>query len=350
LPFIKQQVVIMPDCHMGYGMPIGGVIACKDVVIPAAVGVDIGCGVLATKTDIQGITTDQVKTIMGKIRERVPVGFHWHEKPVAIPPIANKNLSVCYANYKKAELQVGSLGGGNHFIELQLDPEGYLWFMIHSGSRNLGKQVADHYDKLAREKNKGVVPDKWGLAFFTKDDLEFLLYLDEMHYCVSFAKFNRRTIAGLVMKSIGDIIPDVGYDYTLDVAHNYAQLEHVPGSGWLYVHRKGATEARQGNLGIIPGSQGSASYIVEGLGNDLSFNSCSHGAGRQMGRKQAQRTLNLADEIARLDQLGVVHGIRNQKDLDEATGAYKDIDQVMENQKDLVKIKTKLVPLGVIKG
>jgi tRNA-splicing ligase RtcB (3'-phosphate/5'-hydroxy nucleic acid ligase) len=235
---------------------------------------------------------------------------------------------------------------------LQKGRDGFVWIMIHSGSRNLGFKVAGHYDKLAidlNEKWHSKVPKKWQLAFLPLDSQEGQEYMNEMSYCVDFAHRNRILMMKHVRESIEKICGDVNFDTPIDVAHNYAAMENHFGKNVL-VHRKGATKAYEGQLGLIPGSQGSASYIVEGLGNPDSFKSCSHGAGRRMSRTKAKNELDLATEIKHMNDLGIVHGLRHQKDLDEAMGAYKNIDKVMALQKDLVKIKVKLMPLAVIKG
>lgn len=353
LPFVMHHVSIMPDCHSGYGMPIGGVIACDRVVIPNAVGVDIGCGVLATKTHLRDLSIDQVKQIIAGIRERVPVGPVWHKEPAGPLPDMIVSLPVVEAQVVNARLQLGTLGGGNHFIEIQRDDQGFIWFMIHSGSRNLGKRVADYYNKVAKVLNGrwfSSVPKEWDLAFLPVEDPLCKLYMEEMKYCVEFAQRNREVMASLVKQAFSDIVGGtIKYARPINIAHNYAAWENVRGKN-LIVHRKGATSARAGQLGIVPGSQGSASYIVEGLGNPKSFNSCSHGAGRKLGRNQAKKTLDLNAEIEGLDRQGIVHGIRTEADLDEAPGAYKDIDEVMANQADLVEIVTRLTPLGVVKG
>jgi tRNA-splicing ligase RtcB len=240
--------------------------------------------------------------------------------------------------------------------------------MIHSGSRNLGKQVADYYNKLAIELNTkwySSVPKEWELAFLPIDSDEGQAYLREMQYCVDFALVNRQ----LMMRRILCIFEDVvynkidldiistrssvydtsHYEPIINIAHNYAKIENHFGHN-VMVHRKGATLASVNTMGIIPGSQGTKSYICTGLGNPESFNSCSHGAGRRMGRKEAERNLNLQEEIKKLDDQGILHAIRGKKDLDEASGAYKDIGEVMKNQSDLVEILVELTPLGVIKG
>jgi len=257
--------------------------------------------------------------------------------------------------YRKAFSTLSSLGAGNHFCEIQKGSDGHIWIMIHSGSRNLGKQVADYYNKLAVELNErwfSKVPKQWELAFLPVDHEEGRNYLREMNYCVDFALANRKLmlmrIITIFSNEFGSKFKNVG-DSIINIAHNYASLENHFGQN-IWVHRKGATKATKGLTGIIPGSQGSSSYIIEGLGNPESFNSCSHGAGRKMGRKQAQRELVLEDEVKILNDKGILHSIRGVKDLDEAPGSYKNIQDVMENQKDLVKIKVELKPLAVIKG
>ncbi|MFO7978639.1 MAG: RtcB family protein, partial [Bacteroidales bacterium] len=267
------------------------------------------------------------------------------EDPQQTPVVARE--------YESATHQVGTLGGGNHFIEVHKGSDGLLWIMVHSGSRNIGKQVADHYNRLAirlNEEWKSPVPRSVQLAYLDVDGDEGRQYLSEMQYCIDFAFASRR----LMMKNILDVFEGTfGSRFRaapmINIAHNYAAAEtHFDTP--VMVHRKGATHAGKGVTGIIPGSQGTKSYIVRGKGNPESFQSCSHGAGRVMGRKQAIRTLNLKEEIKRLDDQGVIHAIRNDRDLDEAASAYKDIGQVMKNQDDLVDILVELQPLAVIKG
>ena len=358
LPFAFRHIAIMPDSHQGYGMPIGGVLATTDVIIPNAVGVDIGCGMCAVKTTLTEIDTETLKKIMGEIRKTIPVGFKHQEKPEGYElmphPLGEngeKDFPIIWKKYENARTQLGTLGGGNHFIEIQKGSDGYIWIMIHSGSRNLGKQVADYYNKIARELNKkwfSSVPEEWELAYLPVDSEEGKAYIREMQYCVDFALANRK----LMMDRIIDIFDEITHcdiEPMINIAHNYAKLENHMGSN-VWIHRKGATLADEKTIGIIPGSQGTKSYIVKGKGNVLSFKSCSHGAGRKMGRNVAIKTLNLEDEIKKLDDQGIIHGIRHQNDLDEASGSYKDIATVMKNQEDLVEILVELQPLGVIKG
>ncbi len=357
LPFAFKHIAIMPDCHPGYGMPIGGVLATNGVVIPNAVGVDIGCGMCALKTSLTEIDTNILKKIMSSIRKSIPLGFDHHNKrqdDVLMPSAKTiiKN-GIVEKEYKAALKQIGTLGGGNHFIEIQKGSDGHIWIMIHSGSRNIGKKVAEHYNRLATKLNQrwhSSIPSKWELAFLPIETQEAKDYMTEMQYCVDFAFANRKLMMENIKEAFIEELTDVFHELDfVNIAHNYAQWENHFNTN-VIVHRKGATSAKEGEIGIIPGSQGTKSYIVKGKGNPQSFNSCSHGAGRIMGRKQAQRELDLETEKAKLDNLGIVHAIRTVQDLDEAPGAYKNIDTVMENQKELIDIMVELTPLAVIKG
>ena len=359
LPFVYHHIALMPDCHAGMGMPIGGVLPTKDVVIPNAVGVDIGCGMRAVKTNVRAemIETEFLrKIIMRGIRERIPLGMDHHEElqdEKYLPEGFDiDKMQVVKNHYVSIHRQVGTLGGGNHFIELQKDQDGWLWIMIHSGSRNLGKQVGDYYNKRAKWFNElyySRVELDIQLPFLPLKTPEFNNYWREMEYCIAFAKCNRNLMMDRIEEVIFDALPDVEFEPAIDIAHNYAAWENHFGHNCI-VHRKGAVRAREGEIGIIPGSMGTSSYIVEGLGNPDSFMSSSHGAGRAMSRTQAINTLNLEEEIKRMDAKGIVHGLRTQHDLDEAASAYKDIDQVIALESDLVKIKVKLEPIAVIKG
>jgi tRNA-splicing ligase RtcB len=332
-------------------MPIGGVIACKDTVIPNAVGVDIGCGMLAVRSSLCEISKDELKAVVDILHETIPVGFNHRKEAQTIPDIPKKAAPISFKQAQAAAYQLGTLGGGNHFIELQQGDDGFVWFMIHSGSRNLGKQVAEHYNKKAIEANaeQNEVPPSWQLAYLEAGTELFDKYICEMQYCLSFAQANRDRMSMEVMAALSQVMKGVTFNDPINIHHNYAALEEHFGEQ-LWVHRKGATSARLGEAGIIPGSQGSASYIMRGKGNTESFQSCSHGAGRKLGRNQAVRTLDLATEQKRLDDMGVLHQLRTAKDLDEAAGAYKDIAEVMAAQSDLVDIVVELRPLAVVKG
>ncbi|MDR1583924.1 MAG: RtcB family protein [Prevotellaceae bacterium] len=358
LPFAFSHVCLMPDTHLGYGMPIGGVLATDNVIIPNAVGVDIGCGMCAVKTNIltDGIERKQFTDVMRGIRERIPLGFDHHKEQQdesLMPQGFNlDNLVVVKRQYLAALKQIGTLGGGNHFIELQKCNEGYLWLMVHSGSRNFGLQVAGYYNKKAQKLNADYfssINPKADLAFLPFNTVEAHKYYKEMQYCTLFAIANRKLMMDRIQNVVSTVFSGVTYEPLINIAHNYVAWEEHFGKKVL-VHRKGATSAKAGETGIIPGSQGTKSYIVEGLGNPESFMSCSHGAGRVMSRTAAVRNLNLEEEKRKLDELGIIHSIRGKSDLEEAASAYKDIAQVMAFQSDLVKIKVELSPLAVIKG
>ena len=365
LPFAFKYIAIMPDGHLGYGMPIGGVLATKGVVIPNAVGVDIGCGMCAVKTSLKNIDREVLKKIMGEIRKVIPVGFKKHKEaqqnPKGLSMKGFVDYSICEINFDNAMLSLGTLGGGNHFIEIQKGNDGHIWIMIHSGSRNLGKQVADYYNKVAKKLNEkwfSSVNPKHDLAFLPLDSDEGKAYLKEMQYCVDYALENRKLMMSRIQNIFanefdgndnGERISLIGFDEIINIAHNYARMENHFGQN-VMIHRKGATLATEKTIGIIPGSQGAKSYIVKGKGNADSFNSCSHGAGRTMSRKKAKEELNLEEEVAKLEEMEVLHTLRSKKNLDEAPACYKDIAVVMENQKDLVEMLVTLEPLAVIKG
>jgi len=357
LPFVFKHIAVMPDAHLGYGMPIGGVMASEEVVIPNAVGVDIGCGMCAVRTSLTAISPEKLKGVLAEIRRTVPLGFkhHQHRQKASLMPqgdVPLAELPVVASQYQSALTQLGTLGGGNHFIEIQKGNDGHVWLMVHSGSRNLGFKVANYYNHLAMELNKrwgSKIPSNWQLAFLPIDSEAGQTYLREMRYCVDFAYANRMMMMERIKDALLAVVPPVFFEPMINIAHNYAAMEEHFAKN-VMVHRKGATRAQEGELGIIPGSQGTPSYIVRGKGNKESFASCSHGAGRKMGRKQAQRQLNLEQEKKRLDDQGIIHALRSAGDLDEAAGAYKDIDEVISNQLDLVEVLVELRPLAVIKG
>jgi tRNA-splicing ligase RtcB len=255
--------------------------------------------------------------------------------------------------YDDARYQLGTLGGGNHFIEIQIDQNDDVWLMIHSGSRNLGYRVAEHYNQWAKEENEknfSQVLPKSDLAFFHRSHDGYDEYLQEMKYCVEFAKRSRfkmmRVLIGELQTIFGD---EVRITQLIDICHNHASMEYHLGKNVL-VHRKGAAGPYGHGLGIIPGSMGSKSYIVRHTGEKMSFDSTSHGAGRPMSRTKAKETLDLQDQIKALDDLGVNHNLRSHADLDEAPGAYKNIDEVMAAQADLCTIEYTLTPVMSFKA
>ncbi len=358
LPFVHKHVAIMPDGHMGYGMPIGGVLATNGVVIPNAVGVDIGCGMGAMHSNHQEPLSKELrKELIGAIRERIPMGYGknrkepWTKDPL---PTVMGDTDLPFVDRQDRDhlkKQLGTLGAGNHFIEIQQDQFGFLWIMVHSGSRNIGNRVATYYNKLAKKLN-----DTWYTSVPTEHDLAFLPigtreakdYIMEMDWCVAFARLNRQIMLTTINDIFQEIFP-VNFYESFDVAHNYARFENHYGKN-VIVHRKGATAARLDEIVIIPGDQGSNSFIGYGKGVRESFDSCSHGAGRTMSRTKAKKDLNLEEEMKAMDDKGIIHGMRNVSDLDEATGAYKDIWEVMRNQEDLVSVRYELSPRAGMKG
>ncbi|RXJ49615.1 RtcB family protein [Gelidibacter gilvus] len=352
LPFAFKHIAIMPDTHLGYGMPIGAILATKGAVVPNAVGVDIGCGMCSLRTNLTDLETPELKEIMTIVRKTVPVGFNRHEgrQDESWMPEKKGNLPIVEQEYDSALHQIGTLGGGNHFIEIQKGSDGYIWIMIHSGSRNIGFTVANHYNKIAMEKNKALdqqVPKD--LSFIPEDSEYFDLYWNEMNYCIDFALANRKLMMERTKLAFEEIIPEVEFSHFINKPHNFAALEEHFGEQ-VIVHRKGATRARKDEWGMIPGSQGTHSFLVKGKGNANSFESCSHGAGRLMSRAAARRNLDLKEERKFLTDQGILHAIRHKGDLDEAPSSYKDINEVMANQEALVEVQIKLQPLAVIKG
>lgn len=358
--FSFHHIALMPDVHSGYGLPVGGVAALEGVIIPYAIGVDIGCGMRAIKTSLIGIEANVLKKIKDDIEAVIPVGFGHNKTRSDLPSIdrADFELSQVLKNeWQSAAYQIGSLGGGNHFIEIQEDESGYLWVMIHSGSRNIGNKVATHFNQEAVRLNEEW---SWDIKIPKSNQLAFLplvgknkhygeTYMREMNWCLEFAKTSRKMMMEKVMVVFENHFLDVSFENELDVHHNYASLENHFGKN-VMVHRKGATSAKLNEFGIIPGCQGTSSYIVKGLGNQDSFQSCSHGAGRKLSRTKARNILDLEEEKKKLDDQGIIHSINDRNDLDESSGAYKDIETVLEYEEDLVSVVQKLVPRAVVKG
>lgn len=358
LPFARKWIAVMADTHMGYGMPIGGVIATERVVIPNAVGVDIGCGMKARKTNLTDIDKETLKKVLNQIQRDIPTGFKHQttEQPISFElqvlitafkeKYDNKELERIFT---KIPLQLGTLGGGNHFIEIQKGDDGHIWIMLHSGSRGIGKMTCDYYNKIAEDMSKmwytGVEKD---LAYLPTDTKEGQEYLDAMKIGMQFAEDNRLHMLEKITSILKDNFPNMEYEEAIDTHHNYASMEHYYGQDFL-VHRKGAVRA-WGKV-IIPGSMGTFSYIAEGLNNPESFGSCSHGAGRKMGRKEATRTFTSEQILNEMKEKDIeLYKIKKEDVAEECAQAYKDIEQVMEDQKELVKPLVKLKPLGVVKG
>lgn len=363
LPFVYKWVALMPDTHQGYGMPIGGVIAAEDVIIPNAVGVDIGCGMAFVETNIHKsqLEYSDYSNLVGQIMRAVPTGFEHHKKPHPCDTMDNDEWArqvrdtnfTELPNIEEGYFQIGTLGSGNHFIELQEDEAGMLCIMVHSGSRNFGFKVCHYFNKLAKQLSQHwsvEVPPAYDLAFLPVSSPEGQEYIRWMNLALRFARENRQVMLEVVKRELTRRLPAIEFGREVNAHHNYAALEnHYDKEVW--VHRKGAIRAQAGELGIIPGAMGSYSYIVQGRGNPESFMSCSHGAGRKMSRHEAMRKFSVQETVEDLQAQGVAFGKRNKKDCsDEVRWAYKDIDEVIRNELDLVVPIMKLKTLAVVKG
>lgn len=369
LPILAGHLAIMPDVHMGKGATVGSVIPTRSAIIPAAVGVDIGCGMCAVMTNLKAEDLpDSLFALRNQIERDVPVGFNEHKAgiPSVSGPYADvlrKNLKKTMDRYdnlvlkkhlgradeKRIGRQIGTLGGGNHFIELCLDLDDRVWVMLHSGSRGIGNQIGTVAIELAKEQAK---VRAWGmadqdLAWLDEGTADFDAYIEAMHWAQDYARFNRDTMMNLVLAALKHRFPQmVTIGEVVNCHHNFTSWEEHNDQG-MWVTRKGAVSAKTGELGIIPGSMGAKSFIVRGKGNKEAYCSCSHGAGRKHSRNQAKKlftSLDLANQTA---------GVECRKDdgvLDEIPGAYKDIDQVMAAQADLVDIVTTLKQVLCIKG
>jgi len=347
------HIALMPDYHLGYGVPIGTVFASERFVVPNAVGVDIGCGVyvIETSLNVQDFMEKKEK-ICESVFEAIPTGFKWNKKCVQSNIYLNMPLNEILIREKRnSQKQLGTLGGGNHFIEFQKDSSGKIYIMLHCGSRNLGKQVADHYHGIAfsmlKKDNPNDVPAD--LAFLEINSNKGREYLNSMNFCVLFAKENRRLIGEKIIYILKKYFKDIEYDI-FDVNHNFANMEIVDDKR-LLVHRKGALSANKGEKVVIPGSMGSSSYILSGKGNTLSFCSCSHGAGRSMSRKKAKQEFSSVEVITQLNNKSITVYTENKKFLpEESEFAYKDIEKIIALQKDLVEVIKRVHPVAVIKG
>ena len=364
MPFIHHHVAAMPDVHLGIGATIGSVIATHKAIIPAAVGVDIGCGMLACRLSLTANELDEksLKKVFDQINRDVPVGRAQHQDNrvlihAAMPFEArldamtakHPQLLKSFGKFSKWMNQMGTLGGGNHFIEVCLDTSDQVWVMLHSGSRGIGNALASYFIELARkdmERWMIQLPDR-DLAYFPEGSEHFADYVEAVNWAQEYAMQNRESMLDLVLAALGRHLPE--FDVTSEVVnchHNYVTIEHHYGAN-VWVTRKGAIRAREGDLGIIPGSMGAKSYIVRGKGNPESFHSSSHGAGRKMSRTAAGKQFTAAD-LARQTA-----GVICRKDIgvvDEIPGAYKDIDTVMANQSDLVEPIYQLKQVLCVKG
>lgn len=361
LPIVFNHISLMPDAHLGYGTMVGSVVATKGAVIPSAIGVDIGCGMMARKTpfkskDLEG----KLPAIRADIERTVPTGFEkrhstvdgaheWWGEQDSISEFAKSKIGKHIES--NSINQLGTLGGGNHFIEICLDKEDNVWIMLHSGSRNIGKTLADVHINEAKnifQKYLMQLPDP-DLAYLAEGTPEFKSYWNDLQFAQKYAMKNRELMMDGIIRVLQFKVND-GKPFeilmSVNCHHNYAELENHYGQN-VYVTRKGAVRAREGDFGIIPGSMGAHSFIVRGKGNELSFDSCSHGAGRQMSRNKAKEKFTIQD----LEEQ--TSGIECRKDagvIDEIPSAYKNIDVVMKAQEDLVEVVAELHQLICVKG
>ncbi|MGH8807068.1 MAG: RtcB family protein [Noviherbaspirillum sp.] len=368
LPIVHPYVAVMPDVHAGIGATIGSVIPTRGAIIPAAVGVDIGCGMNAVRTTLTaGQLPDSLARVRSAIEAAVPVGFAQHEwstlrgssiaqagRPLGdrLDRIVAKHAGIAKMHQKFAQTwlcQIGTLGGGNHFIELCIDEDDRVWAMLHSGSRGIGNVIGRYFIAAAKrdmERHQIQLPDR-DLSYFSEGSSLFNDYVEAVEWAQDYALVNRREMMRRILHALELHLPAFRIDgEAINCHHNYVARE-THGNERLFITRKGAISAQQGELGIIPGSMGARSYIVRGKGNPQSFCSCAHGAGRRMSRTEAKRRFN------RLDLAAQTAGVECRKDsgvIDEIPAAYKDIDEVMANQSDLVEVVHTLRQVVCVKG
>jgi tRNA-splicing ligase RtcB len=361
LPIVHHHIAAMPDVHLGIGATVGSVIPTLRAIIPAAVGVDIGCGMMATQLSLTGNELDEssLRKVFNQIERDVPVGFEQHDDTIANVKPFQKGLQRILEKHPGVQKrvgtnsdwrrQLGSLGGGNHFIEVCLDESNRAWAMLHSGSRGIGNAIGTYFIELARkdaEKNDIRLPDR-DLAYFPEGAGHFDDYVEAVGWAQDYARANRAEMMEIVIEALHRHLPPFEVTGTaVNCHHNYVERERHYGED-VWLTRKGAIRAGAGELGIIPGSMGARSYIVRGRGSAESFHSCAHGAGRRMSRNAAQKHFNIADLERQTE------GVICRKDkgvLDEIPGAYKDIDQVMANQSDLVEVVHTLKQVLCVKG
>ena len=363
MPFVHRHVAAMPDVHAGIGATVGSVIATRGAIIPAAVGVDIGCGMIATQLSlVADDLPDSLAGVRAAIEERIPVGFDMHDER----RIRKAGVKRLYDRFEALldrvpaltkmmrkpdtwQRQMGTLGGGNHFIEVCLDEADRVWVMLHSGSRGIGNQIGRHFIALAREEMLALdvrLPDR-DLAYLREGTRSFDVYVEAVSWAQDYAAENRAQMLELVLEALAQTLPEFRVTaQAVNCHHNYVAREHHFEEDVL-VTRKGAIRAGEGELGIVPGSMGAKSYIVRGKGDAMSFSSCSHGAGRRMSRSKAKKGFTEADLAHQTE------GVECRKDagvIDEIPGAYKDIDQVMANQEDLVEVVHRLKQVVCVKG
>ncbi|GGK63854.1 RtcB family protein [Nocardia camponoti] len=360
---------VMPDVHLGKGATVGSVIAMRDAVAPAAVGVDIGCGMESVRTSLTAADLpDSLRSLRSRIEAAIPVGFNSHKEAVNVTALhagshgqsaRTKGWDRFWREFgdlhpgvssleSKAHKQIGTLGSGNHFQELCLDENDSVWILLHSGSRNIGKELAERHMAIARKlPHNQSLPDR-DLAVFLAGTSEMAAYRRDLTWAQEYAARNRAVMLALVCRAVRDEFAglDVRFDEPISCHHNYVAEEIIDGVPML-VTRKGAVRAGAGELALIPGSMGTRSYVVRGKGNPASFQSASHGAGRRMSRSAAKKTYTVADLVA---QTAGVESRKDQGIVDEIPGAYKDIDQVIAAQADLVDVVAVLRQVLCVKG
>jgi tRNA-splicing ligase RtcB len=361
LSIVHHHVAAMPDVHAGIGATVGSVIATHRAIIPAAVGVDIGCGMIATRTSLTAGDFDErrLQRVFDQISRDVPVGRDQHKEARALTDAAKpfgRNLKKILEKHPQLEkrfprtqnwvCQMGTLGGGNHFIEVCLDEAGSVWVMLHSGSRGIGNAIGTYFIELAKKDFQGNLPDR-DLAYFPEGGQHFDDYVDAVGWAQDYARANRAEMLELVLEAMRRHLPSFeAMQEAVNCHHNYVQRERHYGED-VWLTRKGAIRAGKGELGIIPGSMGARSYIVRGKGSAASFESCAHGAGRKMSRKAAQKKFSVEDLV---EQTSGVICRKDKGVLDEIPGAYKSIDEVMANQADLVEVVHTLKQVLCVKG
>ena len=365
LPIVHGHVAAMPDVHLGIGATVGSVIPTRRALIPAAVGVDIGCGMTAVRLSLTaGELPDSLRGTREAIEDAVPLGRAGHSQPAAgkgsldkLAPRVARTLDTHPGIRKrirnadeKWRLQAGSLGSGNHFIEIVLDESDIVWIMLHSGSRGIGNVVGRYFTELAKSEMARLdrrMPEGKDLAYLEEGTSHFEDYVDALGWAQEYALINRRTLLQLTLEACRKTLPRFAIaDEVVECHHNYV-AEERHGGEQLYITRKGAIRARAGDRGIVPGSMGTRSYIVRGLGNPEALDSCAHGAGRRMSRTAAKRTFTIEDLE---QQTADVECRKDEHVLDEIPGAYKDIDVVMANAADLVTIEHTLQQIVCVKG
>ena len=372
MPFVYQHIAVMPDVHLGKGSTIGTVVPTLGAIIPAAVGVDIGCGMMAAKTTLTANDLpDSLATLRSAIERAIPHGMSpktrnyrgrdegaWHTPPAPVDAawalLKDEFDAICLKTPSLAKSNnyrhLGTLGSGNHFVEVCLDEVGFVWFMLHSGSRGVGNAIGTHFIELAKKDMRTHVanlPDE-DLAYLTEGTRHYDDYVEAVSWAQKFARMNREVMMQNLIAAVRTVIakPFQTHVVAVNCHHNYVQKEQHFGKDVL-ITRKGAVSARSGELGIIPGSMGAKSFIVRGKGNEDSFHSCSHGAGRTMSRNEAKRRFTLADQVK------ATEGVECRKDanvIDEIPMAYKDIDAVMHAQRDLVEVVHTLKQIVCVKG